>query len=155
MLGFEAAERFGDSLLSVEVEYSVSYPIILPKEEVFFTYTSQKEEEDVVIVPGEICRRNLATGEITKKLIQEEITEDVLATMTGNQEVSPLTGRELFKMEKELLSCYEQIWENYYQTKESEKNFLQKRWKELFDILVKDGPVLKMYQYFGREMLEK
>ena len=81
MLGFEAAERFGDSLLSVEVEYSVSYPIILPKEEVFFTYTSQKEEEDVVIVPGEICRRNLATGEITKKLIQEEITEDVLATM--------------------------------------------------------------------------
>lgn len=156
MLGAEAGRRFADVLVDVVTETAMSYPLILHGKEVFFTYDILGDGEKRNICPREIFSRNLQNDEIMridfeKKFTQEEIDDCLKKGMC----FSKLRGLEAMKAEEELLDCYEQIWQNYYEAENPDDLFLQQRWKELFMDLIPDSSLRRLYLLIGKEMLEK
>ena len=156
MLSFEANERFSSVYLSIETEVAVSYPMILPQKEVFFTYECKKTEEGRWIYPLELFCRNLQSNEISRAACAECFSEEELqACLSETLGTTSLKGEEAFLVEQELLDCYEQIWQDYYRTEDEEQLLLQKKWRELFELLVAHGALKRLYLLVGKEMFGK
>ena len=134
----EGRFHFSNELIT---EYAVSLPIILPNEELIFTYEWVENEGNKVILIHDLYSLDLNSNTVNKKSLEEKGAR-------SNRIANGVKGLAAIEMEEKYMSLYEKNRDTFYATVSPEKNQL----KEYFDQLITDEALIEVYKRFGKEM---